>query len=59
MFENKKIWFPPVTVCHEINSVKQNATNNLTLFFSSICDALSDVLHFSYCVAVIDPAADW
>ena len=42
------------------NSVKQNATNNLTLYFFSVFIALSvGVPRFARCVALKDPAADW
>ena len=40
------------TTCHTLKQVKQNATNNLTLFFRSAFNALSDgVLRFAHCVA--------
>ena len=44
--------FKGCTTCHTLKQVKQNATNNLALFFKSAFNALSDgVLRFAHCVA--------
>ena len=41
------------TTCHRLKQVKQNSTNNLTLFFSTVFNALpGGVLHFAGCVAI-------
>ena len=48
------------TTCHTLKQVKQNATNNLALFFRSGFNALSDgLLGFAQCVAAQDPAVHW
>ena len=46
------------TTCHTLKQVKQNATNNLALFFRSAFDALSyGVLCFAHCVAAFKGCA--
>ena len=41
------------TTCRRQKQVKQNSTNNLTLFFSTVFNALpGGVLHFAGCVAI-------
>ena len=42
----------PTTTCHTLKQVKQNATNNLALFFRSAFNALSDgEIRSAHCVA--------
>ena len=50
----------PTISCHTLKQVKQNATNNMALFFRSGFNALSGgLLCFTHCVAAQDPAVDW